>query len=176
MNTTINKTKLAVFDFDGTLISTPLPEQGREFYETKTGNEWPHQGWWGQADSLDIDIFDMPVIESVIVDYQREKANPNTLIILLTGRISKLEPQVRKVLASKNLSFDEYHYNTGGSTDQVKLKTLDRLLVENPNIQEVELWDDSQSHIPIFEQWGKNNCLSGRLKDFKINVVIGNHH
>ena len=32
--------------------------------------------------------------------------------------------------------------------------------------------NDRLEHIPIFEEWGKNHCLSGRLKDFKINVII----
>jgi len=37
-----NITKLAVFDFDGTLIMTPLPDTGRQQYREKTGKEWPH--------------------------------------------------------------------------------------------------------------------------------------
>jgi phosphoserine phosphatase len=34
-------TKLAVFDFDGTLVDTPLPENGRKEYKAKTGQDWP---------------------------------------------------------------------------------------------------------------------------------------
>jgi hypothetical protein len=36
----------------------------------------------------------------------------------------------------------------------------------------VEIWEDRVNHVQIFEQWGKEQCLSGRLKDFKVNVVI----
>ena len=28
-------TKLAIFDFDGTLVDTPLPETGKELYQEK---------------------------------------------------------------------------------------------------------------------------------------------
>ena len=30
-------TKLAIFDFDGTLVDTPLPDTGRQQYQDKTG-------------------------------------------------------------------------------------------------------------------------------------------
>ena len=66
-------TRLAVFDFDGTLVDTPIPETGRGEYEQKTGKAWPHHGWWGREDSLDHTIFDIPVIPSVIADYEKQK-------------------------------------------------------------------------------------------------------
>ena len=40
--------KLSVFDFDGTLIDTPLPDYGKAEYKKKTGEDWPFPGWWGQ--------------------------------------------------------------------------------------------------------------------------------
>ena len=168
-------TKLAIFDFDGTLVNTPLPDKGRIEYEKKTGQPWPHKGWWGQPDSLDTKVFDMPVIDSVISDYKTEKTNPNTLTILLTGRIKKLSTYVEKVLKEKGLSFDEYHYNNGGSTDAFKVKILDDLIRKYPDV-EVEMWEDRLEHVPIFEQWGKEKALSGEIKDFKINVVFTGHH
>ena len=165
-------TKLAVFDFDGTLVDTPLPDKGRQEYHTKTGNAWPHVGWWGQDDSLDTDVFEMPSNPSVIADYNTERANTSTGVILLTGRMRKLADSVKKILDAKGLIFDEYHYNTGGATDVVKLRSLNEMLVAHPTVEAVELWEDRLAHVTIFEQWGKEQCLSGRLKDFKINVVI----
>lgn len=169
------KTKLAIFDFDGTLINTALPETGKVEYEKKTGKPWPHKGWWGQADSLDTSVFDMPVIDSVIADYENEKRNPNTLMVLLTGRRSKLAPNVKKVLDENGLSFDEYHYNTGGNTDVFKLKTLDDLVQKHQNV-EIEMWEDDYEKLLKYEAWGKEQCLSGRLKDFRINFIISGHH
>jgi hypothetical protein len=167
-----NFTKLSIMDFDGTLISTPLPDTGKIEYEKKTGNPWPHKGWWGQLDSLDMKIFDMPSIPSVVADYHIEKADANTALILVTGRMVKLGGAVKKILDAKGLTFDEYHYNTGGATDIVKVKTFNELLIKYPTVEFVEIWEDRINHVQIFEQWGKEQCLSGRLKDFKVNVVI----
>jgi hypothetical protein len=171
-----NITKLAVFDFDRTLIMTPLPETGRKIYQEKTGKEWPYQGWWGREESLDTTIFDMPSNPSVVADYQKEKDDPNTAVIMLTGRMTKLSDKVKAILDLNGLEFDGYYYNRCGSTDVEKIKTLNELLEKYPSIKIVEQWDDRLEHIPIFEEWGKKNVLAGKIKDFKINVVFSDHH
>lgn len=171
-----NKTKLSVFDFDGTLIDTPLADKGRAEYEKKTGKPWPHKGWWGQEDSLDMNIFDMKPIPSVVADYKKERANPDAMVVMLTGRIQKFGHKVKAILDANGLIFDGYYYNTGGSTDDNKKKTFDKILHQNPQILAVELWDDRMEHIPIFEAWGKEKMESGRLNYFNINVVLSGHH
>jgi hypothetical protein len=171
-----NITKLSVFDFDGTLVNTPLPDTGRQIYQDKTGQVWPHKGWWGQADSLDMKVFDIPSNPSVIAAYKTEKANPQTGVIMLTGRLQKLGGFVKNILDSMGLTFDGYYYNTGGSTDYAKKKTMDKLLAEFPNIEVIEMWDDRLEHIPIFQEWGDEKVSQGILKDFKINVVVSENH
>lgn len=166
-------TKISVFDFDQTLVNTALPEHGKSQYEQKTGKPWPYEGWWGRKESLDLDIFDMPVIDLVISDYHLEKQREDTLVVMLTGRLLKLSAEVKKILDAKGLEFDEYHYNRGGSTDVAKMKTMENLLVKYPSVVEIQMWDDRILHIPIFEQWGKEQCLGGKLKDFSITVVPG---
>ena len=169
-------TKLAIWDFDGTLVDTPLPLQGKALYKEKTGNDWPFSGWWGQKLSLDMNVFDMPVIKSVITDYQKEKTNPNTCMVMLTGRMVKLGDSVKKILDAKKLTFDEYHFNRGGSTDVAKIKTLETLLEKYPNVKDLEMWDDRLEHIPVFQSWGDKLLKSGRLNTFNINVVPANRH
>ena len=44
--------ELHVYDFDGTLVDTPVPERGMAEFEEATGTPWPHRGWWGRAESL----------------------------------------------------------------------------------------------------------------------------
>lgn len=169
-------TKISVFDFDGTLVDTQLPELGKKKYKEKTGKDWPFSGWWGQPLSLDMTIFDMPLIKSVISDYQKEKSNPNTCTVMLTGRIVKLGDYVKKILDANNLKFDEYHFNRGGSTDVAKIKTMEALLEKYPLAKELEMWDDRLEHIPVFKTWGNNLVNKGRLNAFNINVVPSNHH
>ena len=164
--------KIAVFDFDGTLIMTPEPEDGRIEYKLKTGKDWPHKGWWGQKDSLDATIFDIPANQKVVDDYKANLDSDKILLVLLTGRITKLSKDVELILNKYNLHFDEYHYNNGGSTDKFKLSVLDSLIKKYSNTEYVEMWDDRLEHIPQFESWGKENIINGNIKDFNINVIL----
>lgn len=169
-------TKLAVFDFDGTLIDTPLPEDGKKEYKKKTGNDWPHAGWWGQPMSLDTDIFDIQPIQSVINDYKKQVSDPDTMVVMVTGRMVKLTDLVKKILDMHNLKFHEYHFNRGGSTETAKKKTFDQLLSQHPTIKEVQLWDDREEHIPVFQAWGDEKVESGKLDKFNITVVPSARH
>lgn len=164
--------KLSVMDFDGTLIDTALPDKGKIEYETKTGKKWPYEGWWGRAESLDMNVFDMPVIKSVVDAYNREKTSPSTLMVMMTGRMIKLQNEVKAILDKNGLTFDKYIYNRGGSTLEAKIKSLDDLIRAYPSVKFVEMWDDRILHIPEFEAWGKAHPEL----EFKINLVPGNHH
>jgi hypothetical protein len=169
-------TKLSVFDFDGTLIETPTEVNGKIIYRQKTGMEWPHKGWWSKPETLDPAYFEFPVVKAVIEDYKREKSNPDTMVILLTGRIPKLSHLVENILDSHGLKFDGYYYNTGGSTDVSKVRTLNEILGQNKSIRSVELWDDRILHVPIFESWGKKLSEEGRLDNFSVNVIYSGNH
>lgn len=169
-------TKIDVFDFDGTLINTPLPDDGKETYKEKTGKEWPHKGWWSKEESLDMNIFDMPIIDSVIKAHQKEHGRPDTLMVMMTGRLPHLSNEVEKILKSKGLLFDKHIYNMGGATIDSKIKSLEKLLVEFPNVVDIEMWDDRREHIPSFEAWGKKQKESGRITSFFINLVPSGHH
>lgn len=164
-------TKLAIFDFDGTLVDTPVEEFGRKLYQEKTGNKWPHVGWWGRHESLDMEVFEIPTVEAVIKDYEKEFADENTAVILLTGRMVGLTTHVMAILKAKGLTFDDYHLNRGGKTEDAKVKSMEKLLEKYKDATYIEMWDDRLGHIPIFEAWGAKQLESGRLTHFKINVV-----
>ena len=166
-----NFKKLSVFDFDGTLVNSPLPEEGKKEYKEKTGEDWPHAGWWGQPMSLDSEIFDINIIPSVIRAYLKEINDSNTMVVMVTGRINKLSGLVKKILDDNGLKFHEYHFNNGGSTESAKKKTFDKILSENPSITEMEVWDDRLEHIPVFQAWSDEKLESDRLDNFNINVV-----
>lgn len=163
--------KLSVFDFDGTLLDTPTKEIGVAKYKEKTGKEWPYQGWWGRAESLDGDIFDIDVIQSVKSAYEIERKLPETMVIMLTGRIPRLGKLVESLLNRFGFKFDGYYYNMGGSTDVSKIKTLTDLLEKHKSIIEVEMFDDKESHVIVFETFFNGLVNSGRLKSFKVNLV-----
>ena len=165
--------RIAVFDFDGTLVDTPVSsDESKALYKKKTGQEWPSKGWWSKKESLDMTIFPMPLIKSVITDYRKEMESPETLVIMMTGRIPKVSKSVRKILDANELEFDEYFYNTGGSTLDFKIGIMEQLVEKYKNVESVAMWDDRLEHIPSFETWGK------KLKeiDFKLTVVESGHH
>lgn len=37
--------KLSFYDFDGCLVNSPEPEEGKRIYKEKTGDDYPHKGW-----------------------------------------------------------------------------------------------------------------------------------
>lgn len=168
--------KITIWDFDGTLVDSPLPEIGRGVYLEKTGKEFPHKGWWSKRETLDFDIFDIPMIESVKEDYDKVKDETDTVKIMLTGRILPLKKQVEAILSNHGLEFDEYHYNSGGPTEIYKMRIMDELLDKYPDADEMSLWDDRLEHIPIFEEFLKKKVEVGRLKRFKITVVPAGRH
>lgn len=177
MDKNINKkTKLSVMDFDGTLIDSPLPEYGKAKYKSVTGKEWPHKGWWSKPESLDTSIFDIKPVPSVVADYEEEKVKDNVITAMLTGRMITLSNEVRTLLDTHKLTFDEYHYNKGGSTEVGKMKTMEQLLEKYKDVVEIQMWDDNLGYAHVYEEWGKKQCLSGRLQNFSITVVISENN
>lgn len=167
--------KLSVFDFDGTLVDTPIPSQeNKNKWAEYHGKEWPFIGWWGRKESLDMDVWDMPLIPDTIRDYKKEKSDKDTMVIMLTGRLAKQKPNVMPIINKYGLEFDEYLFKRGGETSDDKIQQLNHILSKYPTITSVEMWDDRDEHIPVFEKWGKE--LESEGVQFKINHVPGYHH
>jgi len=164
-----NITKIAIFDFDGTLMDTPSPEVGKIEWEEKTGKEYPHRGWWSKRESLDTTVFDINPIKDTVLEYLAEYEDPNTLVIMLTGRLSNQADQVEDILNSQGIIFDEYHYKNDGDTLSSKLNTIRSLLNRYPNVNFIEVYEDKEPHAIGFEEWGKENNI-----DIKVNLVSKN--
>ena len=85
---------------------------------------------------------------------------------MLTGRIPKLSNQVESILNKNGVIFDEYHYKEKGDTFTSKINTLKKLIEQNPNVTEIEMWEDRLNHADGFEEWGVNNGI-----DIKVNRI-----
>ena len=158
--------KISIFDFDGTLADTPNKEDGIALWETKNKKDYPHRGWWGKPESLDENTFNVKLIPTTKDDYDTESESDNTLMVMLTGRIPKLANQVESILNKNGVIFDEYHYKEKGDTFTSKINTIKRLIEQNPNVKEIEMWEDRLNHADGFEQWGSENGI-----DIKVNRV-----
>ena len=166
-------TKLDVFDFDSTLINTPMEsDETKQMWADYHGeDEWPYLSWWTRKESLDMDVYEFPVNPEIIQAYKKSKSEPNTLTIMLTGRTKVLEPQVRAILDSYGLIFDGYFFKEGGVTDHSKMQHMANMLDKHPTINGIEMWDDRLEHVPTFERWGRYIQHTDNVT-FKLNKVI----
>lgn len=158
--------KIAIFDFDGTLMDTPHAEEGKREWEEKTGSPYPHRGWWSKRESLDTEVFDIQPIKSTISDYVIENDTPTTYMVMLTGRLPNQKDQVEDILHSYDIIFDEYHYKDDGDTLKSKINTIISLLNRFPNVELIEMYEDREPHAIAFEEWGKENDVN-----IKVNLV-----
>lgn len=139
-------TRLAFYDMDGTLMDTPLPEEGKLHWKEVTGEDYPHLGWWGRAESLDTSVFDIKPFPTVLSQLKDDTARPDTRTVLLTNRIEKLRPAVMNLLRSNGISFDEYSLKNGG---EEKDNRIERYIHKYPDVKEVIFFDDRDKEIDI---------------------------
>jgi hypothetical protein len=166
------KTKLCYFDFDGTLISTPIASpENKEKWANYYGKPWPHRGWWGRPESLDTGVWDMEPIKEVYDDYIKYSEDPSCLMIMSTGRLEPLADLVKGILDDNGLYFDYYFFNKGGNTINEKIKYLDLILYRYPTIRDIELWDDRPKHFGDFKNWGQEMKAKGRIDSFYLNEI-----
>jgi len=146
--------KIVVFDFDGTMCFTPNPEDGKKIWLEKTGTVFPYPGWWSKKETLDLNIFHIPVNPFVYKKYLEAVADDETFTLLATGRIVRLQKQVETVLNSHNLSFDLVACNNGRDTLSFKIKLFEGLINKyNPKV--FTMYDDRHDHLVEFEKWAR---------------------
>lgn len=158
--------KIISFDFDDTLIFTPDEVTGKKEWESKTGKKWPYNGWWSKPESLDIDIFTIPVNPFVYKKYLESVSDPDTLCILATGRLDKsrngqrpgrlsLRNEVLAILRQHNIDFGDHVYlNPGMDTYDFKTNLFSDLIKEyQPDC--FVMYDDRHAHLLKFPEWAK---------------------
>ena len=80
------------------------------------------------------------------MNYNIEIDDPNTLVIMLTGRLPKQAPQVENILNDYNIVFDEYHYKEDGDTLKSKINNIKSLLLRYHNVNFIEMYEDRVPH------------------------------
>jgi hypothetical protein len=93
-------TRIAIFDFDGTMIDTDTPNSGKPLWKKEFGFEWPFTGWWGRPESLDSRI------------YFENKTNELTDVLTKKG----LKPDEIEEIIQKGLSRNIFDNNPISST------------------------------------------------------------
>ena len=144
--------KLSFYDFDGCLVNSPEPEEGKRIYKEKTGNDYPHKGWWGRKESLDVDIFDIKYNQNVYQRYLKDSKKPSTMTILLTNRMDKLSHDVIGLLDELNIKFDDYSFRSGSKEKVDRIKFY---LTIHPNVKIIDIYDDREKELVAFRQLKK---------------------
>jgi 4a-hydroxytetrahydrobiopterin dehydratase len=144
--------KLISFDFDDTLVHTTLPAEGKQIWKEKTGEEWPYRAWWSRPESLDMDVFDIPLNKKIYRRYKQAISDPDNYVILATGRVAPLQDEVDIILNHYGLEFDEMHLNPGIDTFEFKSNLFAKLIYELQP-EEFIMYDDRQEHLVKFVQW-----------------------
>lgn len=179
--------KLIVFDFDGTLCHTPSDADGRRVWFDKTGYKFPYDGWWGKSESINPDIFDIPVNGWVYQKYLDAVADEGAHVILATGRLEKpigMRANIETILNKHNLAFDVFepfdkieagtprreinrngvYLNTGGDTFHFKAN-LFKDLARKLDVDEIIMYDDRHEHLTKFHEWGYEHPLKVTVVD-----------
>lgn len=131
--------RLAIFDFDGTLMNTPDKVNGMELWKEKNGQPYPHKGWWGRRESLDTTLFDIKPFPSVLAQLEKEKATPDTSVIILTSRMEKLRPEVEKILDMNGIVVDDVILKRG---NEDKGDVILKIENYNQDLKEIVVYDD----------------------------------
>jgi len=140
--------RLIVFDFDGTLINSPESEEGKKIWLQTKGEEYPHLGWWGRPESLDLNVFDIKPFPSVLLQLKKELVTPNTYVIILTSRMEKLRPYVQAVLDKNGIVVDKLDMKRAEGDKGVKIL---RYFKQFPELKTICVYDDRESDIQSYE-------------------------
>ena len=152
-------TKLFLFDFDGTLFHTPDPVEGRAEYKRLTGHSWPHpHGWMRWAESL------LPPLRSqpgpALPHFHECFHQSGSLTVLVTGRIPPTSNAVKEVLHHHLVYPEKYFFKDSPmekeSTPAYKVRIIQQLLREYPDVNHVKVFDDLDDVLTAMNKLARN--------------------
>lgn len=133
---------LTFFDCDGTLIHTALPEPGKELWSKYHNKPYPHKGWWGREESLDMNVFPNHYNPPVYAEYKRMYNDPMYLTFVLTSREPKLQSHLENIFAKHDIVVEKLMCKRGNYTKGQRIEHTIKEYSEKYNIVEVILFDD----------------------------------
>lgn len=208
--------KLDIFDFDGTLFNSPsdTPEN-HKLYEQHTGIPWlidkemsnrltkklgrfvgMRRGWWGKAETLQPPLVPDPAPKelwnaAVVEAFEKSKADPDALTVILTGRHAGLKNAVLRIIkqgkvmkiVTKHAKGGADYYEVAdenasiyflgengpvpnkkdkpGDTLSWKLWVINQFFEVHADLEAIEFWEDREEHIPHFQEVDKTLGLEG---------------
>lgn len=146
----IKPVEMVVIDFDGTLYNSPRPLL-----------EYP--GWWHSAKSLE--GFGEPGWDPkwnlpVLIEARRALQSPWTRVVLVTARPQHAEMKtiILSMLTAADLRFHSVQLKppfSTLSTPQFKAAIVQKLLLSEPTISKVTMFDDEPDNLDAAERVSK---------------------
>ena len=158
--------RLIIFDLDGTLIDSPQEELGKKVWYEKTGEPYLHKGWWGRKESLDTEVFNIKPFPNVLAQLEKEKAIPDTKVIILTARREKLRPYVEKILNDNGIVVDDIILKRGNETKGDVILKIENY---NQDLDEIVVYDDFMNKNP--EKIGEYTKIKDLLLP-RVNYIL----
>lgn len=141
-------TELHIFDFDGTLVSSPDEFEGRKEYLQKTSHVFPFVGYYGRKESLIPPLYVLP--GPAMHEYFLQRNQPGIKRVVLTGRIFKLQTYIQSILDTFQIEAELFCKRSGNESQDFKVSTILRLLEEHSMVQKVKIWDDNLENLVEF--------------------------
>ena len=162
--------KLAVYDFDGTLVDSPQPETGVKQWSDYYHKPYPYKaGWWGKSESLDLNVFDFKIHPIIVAKLRDDYSDPDTYVLILTARLEKLRSQVEAILKAKGIPYNKLVMNSTGKMD--KGNVIIHYMQKFPELEEIDVYDDMQNKLDKLEEYTTiRNNLPDTI-DYKIYHV-----
>jgi hypothetical protein len=163
--------KIAVYDFDRTLVVTPdKTEENLRIWQDRNPGAKFGSGWFGNVNSLCPKSFDIPMVGHVKEQAMNDILDPDTHAVLLTGRITRFESTVKDILRINGVpEFNEYHFSNQHGTLEFKLGVIRGLFERFPSVDRFEMWEDRIEHIPHFVSWGVE-CFGSRFQLHEVRI------
>lgn len=151
-------TSLYVYDFDGTLVDTLGPVNGRLKYKDLTGSIWPHVSWLGVPASLEPPLPLRPGPK--MASFRGHIHRPHTRTVVLTGRQKEtMQQPVAQVLRSFDVVPADLICQPYCSpvTADFKEDALADLISSLPKLKKVVVYDDLPDNLAAFESQAKRH-------------------
>lgn len=132
-------TKLAVFDFDGTLSDSPKPEIGIPKWEEIKGVKFTHDDWWGRPESLNTAVFDIKMFNNVVNILKREQNTRGSEVIILSSRVEKLRPYIINILKKNKITVK---YLDLKKDERSKGDKILDFISKMPTLKRIDVYDD----------------------------------
>lgn len=151
---------LNIFDFDGTLFNSPVPNP--ELWNKKLygalENSYIAKGYGWYINPITLDYADPRQFNEEIVNKVNESnSNKDCLTVLLTGRNIANSTKIKELVKLKGLEFDYMFFkrNYNKSTFDMKIGVIKKFLYAHSTIDNINIYDDRDSQIKKFNNYKK---------------------